>query len=325
MPGYNNAPKATPLVAPGHTRPVTHLSFSPLQDDNTYMLVSSCKDGNPMLRDWTGDWIGTFIGHKGAVWSTKLSPDESRAASGSADFTAKIWDTYNGTVLHSFPHNHIVRTVAIAPSRTHLLTGGQEKKARIFDLGRPDAEPDVLLADGAATTSHDGTVKSVVWVGEHTGVTAGEDGLIKWWDLRTRKLTTSLTFGAPITSMELSQQTSRLVVASGTTVAFIPALPTGASTHSLTLPYAPACASIHPLWQDRFVTGATGDEWVRVHALDGEEREVLKGHHGPVHCIEYSPDGEMYASGSEDGTIRLWQTTPGKTYGLWQGQQTNGG
>ena len=81
-------PKATPLVAPGHTRPVTHLSSSPLQEDNTYMIISGCKDGNPMLRDWTGDWIGTFIGHKGAVWSTKLSMDESRAASGSADFTA---------------------------------------------------------------------------------------------------------------------------------------------------------------------------------------------------------------------------------------------
>ena len=81
-------PKAIPLVAPGHTRPVTHLSFSPLQDDGTYVLISSCKDGNPMLREWTGDWIGTFIGHKGAVWSSKLSPDTSRAASGSADFTA---------------------------------------------------------------------------------------------------------------------------------------------------------------------------------------------------------------------------------------------
>jgi WD40 repeat protein len=81
-------PKSTPLVAPGHTRPVTHLSFSHIQDDGTFLLVSSCKDGNPMLREWTGDWIGTFLGHKGAVWSTKLSPDASRAASGSADFTA---------------------------------------------------------------------------------------------------------------------------------------------------------------------------------------------------------------------------------------------
>lgn len=50
---------------------------------------------------------------------------------------------------------------------------------------------------------------------------------------------------------------------------------------------------------DRFVAGSMSDPWVRVYGLeDGEERELYKGHHGPVHCVMYSPDGEMYASGS---------------------------
>lgn len=104
-----------PLTCHGHSRPVPHISFSPLEKDDSYYLISACKgktiflapipqllcrlfcgvvltyilDGNPMLRDGqTGDWIGTFIGHKGAVWQARLSPDASTAATASADFTA---------------------------------------------------------------------------------------------------------------------------------------------------------------------------------------------------------------------------------------------
>jgi len=313
-----SASRPTPLTCSGHTRPVVHLTFSELQQDNTYLLVSSCKDGNPMLREWTGDWIGTFIGHKGAVWSTKLSADASKAATGSADFTAKIWDTHTGQPLHSFSHNHIVRTVALSRDASYLLTSGHEKKIRLFDLNRPDAEPSFIGAQ-AGGKAHDGTIKSILWVGELAGVSAGDDGLVKWWDLRSGEMTHSVDFGSPITSLEMSTPSSTLTITSGRKVSFVPFLHGSAPTHTLTLTYAPSSASLYPVSPDRFITGSMDDPWVRLHTLDGTEKEVLKAHHGPVHCVEFSPDGELYASGSEDGTIRLWQTTPGKSYGLWQG------
>lgn len=334
------AARFIPLTCSGHTRPVVQLSFSQMQEEEepNYFLVSSCKDGNPMLRDWTGDWVGTFIGHKGAVWSTKLCADTSKAATGSADFTAKVWDTYTGSVLHSFPHNHIVRTVSISPNASHLLTAGHEKKIRLFDLAKPDAEPSFLYKSdgGDAKVSHDGTIKSVVWDRARAmAVSCGDDKMVRWWDLRSQRETHNMSVPDPITSMELSVPMETLCLTAGKTVAFIPLEappstnsllpgPTPANIepgplHVLKLPYNVSSASIHPIWGDRFITGSTDDPWVRVHGYQhGEEREMYKGHHGPVHCVEYSPDGEMYASGSEDGTIRLWQTTPGKAYGLWR-------
>ncbi|KAL2455713.1 Transducin/WD40 repeat-like superfamily protein [Abeliophyllum distichum] len=52
--------------------------------------------------------------------------------------------------------------------------------------------------------------------------------------------------------------------------------------------------------------GETGD-WIGT--FQGH-KGCNKGHHGPVHCLHFSPGGESYASGLEDGTIRIWQTVP---------------
>jgi hypothetical protein len=128
--------KATPLVAPGHTRPVTHLSFSPIQDDGSYLIVSSCKDGNPMLREWTGDWIGTFLGHKGAVWSTKLSPDAARAATGSADFTALVFSSCSPCLVRlmrvhlHFEERSGTRIQEIHSIRFHTTTSSAVSRCR---------------------------------------------------------------------------------------------------------------------------------------------------------------------------------------------------
>ena len=127
----------------------------------------------------------------------------------------------------------------------------------------------------------------------------------RWWDLRTGELVHSLDLGSPITSLELSATSSILTITAGKTVCLAPYTRGGAPMHKLTLPYSPSSASLHPVLRDRFVTGSMDDQWVRVHSLDGTEKEVLKAHHGPVHCVEFSPDGEMYASGSGEWWSRF--------------------
>lgn len=117
--------------------------------------------------------------------------------------------------------------------------------------------------------------------------------------MRTNGPVFSLNFDAPVTSLELSAPTSTLVLTYANDVSFHPVVPNSSPSHTLTLPHAPSSASLHPTMGDRFIAGSVGDPWVRVYGLeDGEERELYKGHHGPVHCVMYSPDGEMYASGS---------------------------
>jgi WD40 repeat protein len=39
---------------------------------------------------------------------------------------------------------------------------------------------------------------------------------------------------------------------------------------------------------------------------------TFKGHTGPVFGVALSPDGKRIASGSDDGTVRVWDAATGK-------------
>jgi len=278
-----------------------------------FFLVSACLDGKPMLRNGeTGDWIGTFIGHKGAVWSAHLNSDITQAITGSADYTAKLWDALSGTEIHNFNHGRIVKSVRFSNDNKQILTGGQDKILRLFDLSQPDSDP--LKLEG-----HTQSIKVALWSNDqNTIISAGQEQGIRVWDVRTLSQVKLLNTKSPVSNIEISLDKKHITTTSGKEVNFWD-VNTFDLLKSYTLPIELNSAGLSPD-ATTFAVGGTTDFWVRVYDfVSFKEIEILKGHHGPVLKVSYSPDGETIASGSEDGTIRLWQTqlTP-KPYGLWQ-------
>ncbi|KTG42132.1 hypothetical protein cypCar_00004371, partial [Cyprinus carpio] len=304
------AMRQTPLTCSGHTRPVVDLAFSGITPYG-YFLISACKDGKPMLRQGdTGDWIGTFLGHKGAVWGATLNKEATKAATAAADFTAKVWDAVTGDEVLTLAHKHIVKSVNFTQDSNCLLTGGNDKVLRIYDLGKPEAEPQEIAG-------HTSAIKKALWCNNDQQIlSAADDKTIRLWDKNTKEVVKSLSFDASVSSMEYIPDGEVLVITYGRTIAFYKA-------HSLDLiktvdaPASIHSASLHPD-KDFFVAGGDDFKLYKYDYTTKEEMESYKGHFGPIHCVRFSPDGELYASGSEDGTLRLWQTAVGKTYGLWK-------
>lgn len=246
-----------------------------------------------MLRDGlTGDWIGTFIGHKGAVWSARLSSDASLAATGSADFSAKIWDTFTGEQLMDLQHSHIVRAVAFpgTPGRADkAATGGMEKKLRIWDLGRlsqnssspTNGHSSIPEAQEIGAGVHGNSIKSIIWSRDNANVltTACDDRKIRWWDLRQAVPIASHDVDGLIGSCELNEGVDRMAtnvggsgvmsVAAGKNVYFFDGGRPGSLVKHIKMDTEVASVALNGAAR-RFVTGGSGDTWVHVWDYDSE-------------------------------------------------------
>lgn len=98
-------------------------------------------DKLPQIRDGQSlNWIGSFIGHKGAVWSAKVDKQtHSLALTGGGDFTARLWSVYDGKELLSLDHRHIVRSVDFSEDTSQFCTGSQNGEVRVYDTASPSA------------------------------------------------------------------------------------------------------------------------------------------------------------------------------------------
>ena len=84
-----------PIALHGHDRSITQIKYNREGD----LLFSCAKDSVPNV--WysvNGERLGSFVGHKGAVWCIDVSWDSKNVFTGSSDNSANLWDCETGFV-----------------------------------------------------------------------------------------------------------------------------------------------------------------------------------------------------------------------------------
>lgn len=170
-------PPPDPQTLVGHTNVVTIARFSP---DGRYVLTGS-RDKTARLWDArTGQEVRQFIGHTDWVFDLAFSPDGRYAlTAGNWDKTARLWDVETGQEVYVFAHPDSVFAVAFSPDGRSVLTGCQDRIARLWDL-------QALGGEVRTFTGYTGPVTGVAFSPDGRYILTGgyNDKLAHLWDLQ---------------------------------------------------------------------------------------------------------------------------------------------
>ena len=213
-----------------------------------------------------------------------------------------------------------------------------EKKLRVFDLtelaGSGGGQSPTIPASAGFEIGegiHTGSIKFICWTHDPNIIVTASDKTLRWLDLPSRACIHHEVLDGEIKSCEIVSLAPEyssptdigggkpiLAVAAGKTVHFWGGDRAMDELKRVKLPYSIASVALDVKGR-KFVVGEEPGTWAKVIRYDDEvEIDTHKGHHGPIWSIAFSPDGKLYATGSEDGTIKMWKNCEG-FYGLWRG------
>lgn len=305
----------------GHERSVTQIKYNREGD----LLFSCSKDQKPNVW-WSlnGERLGTYNGHQGAVWCVDVDWTSSKLMTGSGDMTTKIWDVERGDIIASIGSKSSVRTTHFSYSgnqAAYTTDKAMQQNCELFII-------DVRTVDSSLSGQDpimripilQSKVTSMLWGPlDETIITGHENGQITLWDIRKGKELNSVNdHTSVINDMAMNKDGTMFVTASKDTSAklFDSESLMCLKTYKTERPVN--SAAISPIL-DHVVLGG-GQDAMEVtttssrvgkfdsrffHLIYEEEFARLKGHFGPINTLEFHPDGKSYASGGEDGFVRV--------------------
>jgi len=272
-----------------------------------------------------GERLGTFHGHSGAVWSVDVSQDSRTVITGSADNSAKIWESNTGRELQSFPHKTPVRSVGFGLGEKQFLTVTDQvlgflPTINVWDYQERHSKPVIEI-----TGKNEAKILQAVWAPLNREIiTANEDGTVRVYDIRTGGQTKVITdHQKAVMHITFSKNQLLFATASKDGTSKLYDTKTFAHLKTFTTGRPINAVSISPIREEIIVGGGQAAETVTTSRVDNaqfrvrfyhlifeEELASVQGHFGPVNILSYSPDGKSFASGGEDGYVRIHHFDP---------------
>jgi WD40 repeat protein len=259
--------------------------------------------------------LRTLAGHTDPVYSVSMSPDGTRAVSGSWDRTVRVWDLETGGCLRTLAgHTDRVYSVSISSDGTRAVSGSNDHTVRVWDL---ETGACLRVLEG-----HTDRVYSVSVSPDGTRAVSGSrDHTVRVWDLETRACLRALEgHTGGVYSASISSDGTRAASGSKDHTVRVWDLKTGACLRTLK-GHTDRVGSVSISSDGMRAVSGSNDHTVRVWDLEtGGCPRTLERHTGRVWSVSVSPDGMRAASASVDSTVRVWDLETGECLRMLEGQ-----
>jgi translation initiation factor 3 subunit I len=317
-----------PILLKGHERSITVVKFNFDGD----LLFTGSKDHVPSVwRSENGERLGTFNGHKGTIWDLDVCRFSKRVVTASADASAKLWDCETGECLKTFTHHGPVRGAAWADGSNMIATISDpfvEHNAQIsvYDVPEnddPSSYSDTPRLEIDLPKTSDGkrvNATNIVWLNLNEALfVTFDNGSIRLYDPVTgEELDEFFPHEKKINRVSFNLDKTLFITSSAdfTSKLYDVVDLKHLKTYKTDRPVNDAVISET---KDHILLGG-GQEAMSVTTTSGkvgkfetrffhlvyeEEFGTVKGHFGPINALAINPNGRCYASGAEDGYIRL--------------------